>query len=271
MSDKKFAEAHHNILDLNFFTEHLTENVLIEEDPTDVVSHVQSNYMPKNGFFDQFESQGGVKQFIAVTLASLTWWKDQTIAESWRLWLKEIDSFSEIPLFFQIFLKNKSCKELLFKVLSGEPDKDVDARKWEQEQKDAVQVNYKILAEIFAISNDVNIRQTAVKAGFLERILERLGAISGEKARHVEESDSEPEDLPGDLPQLTKKESSIEEKNKTRAKRSGVGYSSKQGETFNVTAYLENKKQRNDQIKILVDICCNFFTSNEWIADKEVL
>lgn len=58
---------------------------------------------------------------------------------------------------------------------------------------------------------------------------------------------------------------------KTKAKRSGVGYSSKQGETFNVTAYLENKKTRNDQIKILVDICCNFFTSKEWTADKEVL
>jgi len=52
--------------------------------------------------------------------------------------LKEIDSFSEIPLFFQIFLTNKSCKELLFKVLSGEPDKEGDSKKWELEQKEAV-------------------------------------------------------------------------------------------------------------------------------------
>lgn len=68
-------------------------------------------------------------------------------------------------------------------MLSGEPDKDVDTKRWEKEQKEAVQVNYKILAEIFAISNDVKIRNTAVKAGFLDRILERLGAISGEKPR----------------------------------------------------------------------------------------
>jgi len=115
------------------------------------------------------------------------------LAESWGLWLKEIDSFQEIPLFFQIFLKNKSCKELLFKVLSGEPDKDVDTKKWEKEQKEAVDVNYKILAEIFAISNDVKIRQIAVKSGFLDRILERLGAISGEKARQYEESEEEEE------------------------------------------------------------------------------
>jgi len=49
------------------------------------------------------------------------------------------------------------------------------------------------LAEIFAISNDVKIRNTAVKAGFLDRILERLGAISGEKPRQYEESDDEEE------------------------------------------------------------------------------
>jgi hypothetical protein len=52
-------------------------------------------------------------------------------------------------------LKNKSCKELLLKIVSSEPEKD---SKWETEQKDAVQVNYKILSEIFAISSEGNIR-----------------------------------------------------------------------------------------------------------------
>ena len=155
MQDKKHSEKFQNILDLNFYTEHLTFNTLIDEDPSDIISHVQSNYMPKNGFFEVFEAQGGVQSFIGVALTSLTYWKDQTAAESWRLWLKEIDSFSQIPLFFQIFLKNKSCKELLLKIVSSEPEKD---SKWETEQKDAVQVNYKILSEIFAISNEGNIR-----------------------------------------------------------------------------------------------------------------
>ena len=172
-----------------------------------------------------------------------------------------------------MFLTKKSCKDLLFKVLSGDPDKESDAKKWEQEQKEAVQVNYKILAEIFAISNNVNIRQTAVQAGFLDRILERLGAVSGEKARAYEES--EEEDQPLDQidtvtePSLAKQKSA-DDKNKVRQKRAGVGYSSKQGETFNVTAYLENKQKRNEQIKILLDIVCNFFTSQEWQADQEL-
>ena len=75
---------------------------------------------------------------IKGTLASLQEWKNQKVADSWKLWLQEVQSFAEIPSFFKAFFKNRSCKELLFKVLSGEPDQDSDARKWEQEQKDAV-------------------------------------------------------------------------------------------------------------------------------------
>jgi hypothetical protein len=126
------------------------------------------------------------------------------------------------------------------------------------------------LAEIFAISNDVKIRNTAVKAGFLDRILERLGAISGEKSRQLEESEEEEEANQQDAEPKLVKNKSADDKNKVRSKRAGVGYSSKQGETFNVTAYLENKQKRNEQIKILVDIVCNFFTSEEWQAEKEL-
>lgn len=92
----------------------------------------------------------------------------------------------------------------------------------------------------------MKIRQTAVKAGFLDRILERLGAISGEKSRQYEESDEE-EEIPEQNaePKLVKNKSA-DDKNKVRSKRAGVGYSIKQGETFNVTAYLENKQKRNE-------------------------
>lgn len=61
------------------------------------------------------------------------------------------------------------------------------------------------------------------------------------------------------------------EKNVEKKKRKGVGYSSKVGQTFNVTQYLENKKLRNDQIKNLVDICSNFINCKEWNAGEEVL
>ena len=58
--------------------------------------------------------------------------------------------------------------------------------------------------------------------------------------------------------------------NTERKKRKGVGYSSKVGQTFNVAQYLENKKQRNDQIKNLVDICTNFLNCKEWKAGEQV-
>jgi len=54
--------------------------------------------------------------------------------------------------------------------------------------------------------------------------------------------------------------------NVTQKARKGVGYSAKQGELFNVNAYLENKKQRSEQVVILVDIVTNLFASPEWEA-----
>ena len=37
-----------------------------------------------------------------------------------------------------------------------------------------------------------------------------------------------------------------------------------------MSAYLENTKQRNEQIRTLVDICSNFLGSKEWEASDEV-
>lgn len=83
----------------------------------------------------------------------------------------------------------------MFKVLAGSPDLEISGEagktdataktKWEEEQKLAVQFNYRILSEAFHISNDLKLRETAMKYGLLPRILERLGAISGEKPRSI--------------------------------------------------------------------------------------
>jgi hypothetical protein len=52
------------------------------------------------GLFEKFEDQGGVKAIIQVTIQSLKLWKAEEQAKSWELWLRELESFSEIPLFF---------------------------------------------------------------------------------------------------------------------------------------------------------------------------
>lgn len=204
-------------------------------------------------------------------------WRAEEQSKSWELWLRELESFSEIPLFFQLFLKNTRCKDLLFKVLAGLPDSEISNEgatkteakaKWEEEQKAAVQFNYKILSEAFSISTDLKLRDTAMKCGLLPRILDRLAQISGEKPRTYAE-EAEEEEKQAELQQQQPKEQ-MTEKNVDKKKRKGVGYSSKVGVTFNVAQYLENKKLRNEQIKNLVDICSNFIASKEWRASEEV-
>ena len=111
-------------------------------------------------------------------------------------------------------------------------------------------------------------RQQAISCGFINRILERLSAVSGEKPREFVEDVAEEEELE-ELP-LAKKQSSLNEEKmfeaRTKKKRGGVGYTAvRHGEAkFDVGAYLENKKQRNEQIKVLIDICTGFFNSEEW-------
>ena len=58
---------------------------------------------------------------------------------------------------------------------------------------------------------------------------------------------------------------------RAKAKRKGVGYSTKLGERFDVGLYLENKKQRADQIKVLIDILCGFIGSKSWKAPVDML
>ena len=128
-------------------------------------------------FFAQFEAKGGVAKIISVTLASLSLWQSATLAASWSMWLQELHSFSQIPLFFQLFLKHQKCKELLFKVLAGQPDSELQAdagrqTHWAQEQKEAVQINYRILGEVFSVSGGLELREKALACGLLPRILE---------------------------------------------------------------------------------------------------
>jgi hypothetical protein len=232
---------------------------------------IAANYPPRMSFYNQFENKGGVAKIITVAIESMKLWKNKKLADSWEMWLKELDAFSNIPQFFGLFLKTHKSKELLFKILGGAPDQEDNASHWEKEQKEAVQVNYRILAEVFQQSGSVELREKAISQGIFETILDRLGKISGEKPRTYEEEISD-DDLEkalenADEMPLVKKQS---KKAEDRKARKGVGYSAKQGETFDVAAYLENKKTRNEQIQTLVDILAKLLLSDEWKASNEV-
>lgn len=75
--------------------------------------------------------------------------------------------------------------------------------------------------------------------------------VSGEKPRVFEEEKEEEKKLELDEIELVKNDSSKAAHEgdvaaRSKAKRKGVGYSTKLGERFDVGAYLENKKQRCD-------------------------
>ncbi len=114
--------------------------------------------MPNNGFFEYFVAHQGVQKFIEVAINILHSWKNTKLGESSILWLKEVESFTEMSFFFQTFLKNKQCKDLLFKVMGEEPTTETDCKQWEDDLKEAVKLNYKILADIFVINNNTELR-----------------------------------------------------------------------------------------------------------------
>lgn len=106
-----------------------------------------------------------------------------------------------------------------------------------------MQFNYKCIAEAFQVDNDIQTRENAVKAGFLERILTRLGSITGEVARKFEEAVSEEEeDL--ELTKLVRKKSYT--KNTEKKKRKGVGYDTNQGTQWDVAAFAKDTKLKNE-------------------------
>lgn len=80
---------------------------------------------------------------------------------------------------------------MLLKILAGQPDQDAKdgalSAKWVAEQKEAVELNYKILADTFKSHDETALREQVMTSGLITRILERLSAVSGEKPRILEE------------------------------------------------------------------------------------
>ena len=111
-------------------------------------------------------------------------------------------------------------------------------------------MNYKILAETFKSHDEEGLREQALSSGLINRILERLGVVSGEKPRVFEAENEDAVEEMEELDLIRKassgKANEMGVAERSKAKRKGVGYSTKLGERFDVGAYLENKKLRSD-------------------------
>ena len=273
-----------NIIDVEFDVLQLLERQNQKKENENAVVAVQGEslkYKPAMTLFEAFEKNGGVKGIIDITLKSLNNWKDKEKSKRWHTWLQELSTFSALPNFFGLFLKNKECIELLFQILAGIPDEEKDpkyAKKWEEEELKAVRSSYQILADVFAVDNDVKLREFAIQQNFFSRILDRISLISKESKRRwvddIKKEDEEGSDKGSPDKSGAKKVETEEDYKKKAVKKKGIGYASDntgQNQRWNVSEYVESKKARNEQLQQVIEILHNFINIKDWSPPKEIL
>ena len=277
-----FAEndpSANNIIDIEFDAVALVEKQYNKKDTSSEPEKDKNNvldlkYMPAMTIFEAFEKNQGVESIIEVTLKSLTHWKDKEKSKRWFAWVQELSSFSSLPNFFGLFLKNKECIELLFQLLAGVPDEDSkkDKKKWEDEEQMAVKFSYQILAGVFRVDSDIKVREFAIEKQFFERILDRIAIISKEFKRKWNDEIKEEVESP-DTSSPQKKDEEDDGKKKV-VKKKGIGYASDntgQNSVWNTKDYVENKKVRNEQLLSMLEIIRNFLDTKDWSPPKKVL
>mmetsp|Transcript_41235 Transcript_41235/g.47493 ORF Transcript_41235/g.47493 Transcript_41235/m.47493 type:complete len:828 (+) Transcript_41235:1411-3894(+) len=228
------------------------------------------------GLFDSFEQEGGVIKLISITQKSVAdTWKNRELAEKWGLWLQELEIFTKLPLFFQLFIKDKHFKDLLFEILAGVPDQETtNMQQQNDKQAEAVKLTYKIIKEMFQVSKKGDLREKAAENGLIGKILLRLKEVTGELGRRLVEDDREE----AKEEKENKEEEKVEEKTETKPtkshlknKRKGVGYTTGVGKNWNVSQYIKNKKVKSEQITYLIDILSSFFRTKNWTPTEDIV
>lgn len=218
-------------------------------------------------------------------LKSLTNWKNKERAKRWFQFIQELSSFSALPHFFGLYMKNKDCIELLFNLLAGLPDEDSKgaskaqtsasgSRKWDEEESKAVKHSYQILSDVFRVDNDAKIREFALEKQFVDRILDRIGSVSKEERRKWVEDLKQEEPSMVQEPVQKKPDDEEEDGKKKIIKKKGVGYASDntgQNARWNTNEYVETKKNRSEQLQSLISILETYMDFRDWQPPKKLL
>lgn len=83
--------------------------------------------MPETISHDQpllklFEEKGGIFDLIKAAKAAVKLYKAEKLREMWSLWLSEIESFSQLPSFFQTFCQDRTKEVILYNLIEGKYD-----------------------------------------------------------------------------------------------------------------------------------------------------
>mmetsp|Transcript_28555 Transcript_28555/g.25496 ORF Transcript_28555/g.25496 Transcript_28555/m.25496 type:complete len:751 (-) Transcript_28555:1254-3506(-) len=100
------------IIDVEFDAQEISEKALTNI-ATSLVTDPKK-YKPAMNIFNAFEESKGVEKLINTAIKSLKLWKNRERVEKWETWLKELSSFSALPNFFGLFMKDKDCIDLFF-------------------------------------------------------------------------------------------------------------------------------------------------------------
>lgn len=55
--------------------------------------------------FKYFEEYDGVMTIINVTLSAMKFWKNKESCQKWTQWVEELNTFTNLPLFFSSFIR----------------------------------------------------------------------------------------------------------------------------------------------------------------------
>ena len=69
-----------------------------------------------------FEANGGIFDLIKAAKSAVKLYSNEKLMEMWGLWLAEIESFSQLPGFFNTFCLDREKEQLIYQLLEGKND-----------------------------------------------------------------------------------------------------------------------------------------------------
>ncbi|CAD8160802.1 unnamed protein product [Paramecium pentaurelia] len=214
--------------------------------------------------FPLFEELNGVNAMLSVIREGIGQWKNQQSANAWLQFLNELQSFCQLPNFFNLFMKNQLCVNLLFDLIAGPPDSN--NKKLEEEEQNAVKFIYTTLVNVFSASSGPEVRIKALEQNLIKQILDRIALVSKETKRVFRNVIEE--QIVQESPQ---KNNLLQKSNKQKR---GVGYASDntgQNQKWNTIEYVEKKTQKSQQLIGLLGIVESFFDFQHWHPTEELL
>jgi hypothetical protein len=148
------------------------------------------SYKPSLPILKKFEETKGIFNLLNVAIAVVQSYVDEKQKNTWILWLNELKSFCELPQFFEFFSKDMENSSTIYKLIDSKLDiplaesSNTKVRaELEKKYSTTVKYTYTIIEELFKESMSLDLIKKSLENGTLKKLVDRLGQLTGEKAR----------------------------------------------------------------------------------------